>query len=170
MKRFLLTLGCALGAFLPTHASASTWEAWFQWAGANAARSGVRITFPNTCPPSQAAGYLIASRTIFLCPAAFSRGEAYVAEALAHEAVHAAQHCVAIGTGRSGFSSLSTLLAAHGHGTELLQRAQKAIATKGDVIRASSKGNAEMLLIEAEAYALEDHPTQAIQVMAAVCK
>lgn len=170
MKRFLLTLSCALSALLPAHASASTWEAWFQWAGANAARSGVRITFPNTCRPGQAAGYLIASRTIFLCPAAFSRGQAYVAEALAHEAVHAAQHCVGIGLGSGGFVSLGSLLATHGHGTDLLTKAHNAMASKGDVIRNSANGRPDMLLIEAEAYALEDHPTQAIQVMAAVCQ
>ena len=170
MKRILLTLSCALSALLPAHANASSWQAWFQWAGYQSARSGIRITFPSACRPDQAAGYILSSKTIFLCPESLARGEAYAAEALAHEAVHAAQHCVALRLGQSGLISIGSLLATHGHGTNLLVLAQQTIASKGDVIRASAKGNPQLLLVEAEAYALEDHPTQAIQVMSAVCQ
>ena len=170
MKRLLTTL-CAIGAtLLPTAALANPSEAWFRWAGQMAARSGVRIDIRNNCPATRAGGYILSTRTIQLCQGATSNGLAFLAETLAHEAVHAAQHCVGLHTGSNDMVPIGQLLAAHGQGTQLLEMATRTIAIKGHNITGSTRGDSRLLMIEAEAYALEDHPTQAIQLMEAVCR
>lgn len=151
-------------------AQARTWAEWFHWAGDIARQAGVTIRNPQSCPPGFAAYYQRSDHSITLCPGARQRGPAYLAEALAHEAMHAAQHCAGVRTGAPGPIALGPLVAADTGDTGLLEMANNAIRAKNDGVRFSTRRHPQSVMEEAEAYAMEDHPTLALQYLQVACR
>jgi hypothetical protein len=169
MKRLYPALAAALALQTPLPAQASAYQTWLNWAARIAADAGVSIRV-QPCSSRRAGSYIPSQRTIVLCQAAVLHSRALTVETLAHEAVHAAQHCVGRATGTGGLVPIGQLLAAQGQGTELLELATQAIRNKALDVTYSTKSNPNTLMSEAEAYALESHPNLAFQLLAAVCR
>lgn len=169
MRAFLLGAIGALSLLTTTpNAQAGTWEQWFRWAGASLNRSGISVDINSPCDPRAASYYIPSRRTILLCHGALSNGPAFMAEAIAHEAVHAAQHCLGLAHNRDTLMPISTFLAARGY-THFAGITRQTLYSRASSVSGSMRIGNGSALIEAEAYAMEKHPTQAIELLEASC-
>lgn len=160
----LLILLLALTIPPPARADAELFHA----AGVLRSR-GVSIS-DDSCPPSTIARYAISSRRITFCPDAIT-SVAMLREAMAHEVVHAVQHCIAIRRGEP--HTLHTIASAiDGEGlTALLTLKRITHIQRGAVVARSTATTsiANSYRLELEAYALESRLDIALNFFIAYC-
>lgn len=144
-----------------------------EW-GRRMAQAGVRFHQNQNCPRGVAGFYDRPTRTIHVCMKAI-RSVPELLEVVAHEAVHATQHCAAIAHGRPDvLMPISMFVGTHDPiaGAEMagLMR-QKATARRasGVAFSSSMNGHHTTPALEEEAYALEDHTTLAQDLLRTVC-
>jgi hypothetical protein len=120
---------------------------------------GVTINTPSQCINDLAGEYSHSTSTLTVCPAAMA-SEALLIETVAHEAVHAAQHCVggAIATvnGRSANENAKLLIDMVGD-------------KFADVARVTEGLSPAARVREYEAYGLEDSPATVLSILNKVC-
>ena len=122
--------------------------------------TGVTVTTPSSCPGGQAGLYSFSTSTLTICPLAMQSRELFV-ETIAHEAVHAAQHCVngpLIATVRKDRVGVWAKNIANG------------LLYKWDHVKAHTKHlDADARAIEYEAYSLEASPATVLAILKKAC-
>ena len=162
-----LTLATPAQAELGPHLKAQA-RAW----GAAFGQAGVRFVDSKSCPPGLAAKYEPANRTITVCSNNV-RTVYHYREAVAHEAIHAAQHCVGLRLGVDTMLPLQTKLAEYD--PELAYKWQlmvnELVANKGDALAQSKRFNSRGITapLEREAYAVESQNDLALGLFRAAC-
>ena len=170
MRQALLSLGALCACLLSAQPAAASSPDWLRWAASSIRQAGVEITTPPTCKANTAALYTFSTRTITICPEAVRRGYSYVAEALAHEAVHAAQHCLGRRLGLNAPRPIGIWLSQEFGDERLLSFTKRTAGRKAADIHASTRLNPSYYMAEMEAYALEDFPNEAIQLLTEICQ
>lgn len=150
-------------------------------------QGGVALIRMPLCVPGQLALYVPSKRQIQLCPDA-SGNQQQLLKTIAHEAVHAAQHCTAIRFGPRPFRFTDRLLptsrmivynpdpATHQRYYNFVQQAkswhEKEIV--GSIALTTHNPSPqlfrELVELEAEAYGLANEPKSALQMFLAFCK
>ena len=149
-----LTGTLALAA-LPAHAEAiHDADRW----GNALDRAGINVVLSDHCPPNLLASYTPSRRAITLCRGRYdSNAELY--DAIAHESVHAIQHCAARRLGSTALLPIANLIAQDNPklAGEFLLATTEVSASKTYQMQASTRfnGRAFALQLEREAYALE---------------
>ena len=173
MKTLLATAFAALTLATPAQAELSprlkaearAWSAAFT-------QAGVRFVNSRSCPPDMAAQYEPGNRTITVCVNNVKTLDFY-RESVAHEAIHAAQHCVGRRLGVNAMLPLHTMLAETD--PELAYKWQlavnDAVAGKGDALAQSKSFNSRGITapLEREAYAVESQNDFALKLFRAAC-
>ena len=169
MKTFLATAFAALALATPAQAfTQSEIRAW----GASFREAGVRYIAKKDCAPDLTAFYQPETRSIHVCTNNIPTVQ-LLKEATAHEAAHAAQHCVGRALGVDAMLPIQTLLAQTD--PKLAFEWQVAVndATEGKsaVIAKSTTFNTRGITVslEREAYALESIPAAALKMFRAAC-
>jgi hypothetical protein len=122
--------------------------------------SGVTITRPTMCPDKMAGKYEFSTATLMLCPSAMSN-EALFVETVAHEATHAAQHCV------QGPLLMTVRKERVDHYADGLA---KAIGNKWRFVDSQTKQLSEReQFMEYEAYAFEASPAMVLSILNKTC-
>lgn len=123
--------------------------------------TGVTIVRPTTCPRSLVGKYEPSTAVLMLCPSAMADEELFV-QTVAHESIHAVQHCVggplANVNGHSAEDNAKTLVEAIGR--DKLPHVLRVIQGLGPVAAIN----------EYEAYALEDFPDIALGLLNRFCR
>lgn len=166
-------LSCALAAALlwPAAAQAQS-ETARRW-GITFHQAGVQMEVDRDCRGSIAGHYTPSSRTITVCLNNInSIRELYAV--MAHEAIHAAQHCVGIANGRPGeLMPLSIVLAKSDPALAVQWMAvmRRGGEAKSYGMSGSRRHNRSLTtpLLEEEAYTLEDHPEDALSFFRSAC-
>lgn len=174
MHRLLLAALAAITFASPPAAGSS--PQWVDHAQRVLASGGVSLTYGPGCPVGQLAAYRPAIRSVHLCSAVAQGGWAVVIEAIAHEAIHAAQHCAAAMV-RSPQPLIPLGLVVHrryGENSPEFRKLQQFLVTeiagKTDQVYASGRGDSYINALELEAYAFEGHPRQALDIFQAFCQ
>lgn len=161
IKRLALAALCTLGLSSPALAEPTL----SQWVNA-IDRAGVQRRISDNCESRFYAIYHHHTNTITLCDSAFSN-EQILLETIAHEAIHAAQHCLALRHDRRGLMSFIV-------GMRLWDR-QKADATE-QIVREGlyyrdipREDYGDNQLIEYEAYYYESDPDLAMKMLLRSC-
>ena len=173
MKTLLATAFAALALATPAQAELSPRlkaeaRAW----GAAFAQAGVRFVNSGSCPPDLVAHYEPDTRTITVCGNNVRTTDLY-REAVAHEATHAAQHCIGKALGVNAMLPIQTLLAQID--PELAFEWQLTVnnATEGKSaeMAKSTTFNTRGITVslEREAYALESDSAAALKMFRAAC-
>ncbi len=175
MRRLILAAAAALSLLpLPALADAAT-IAWLDQASATLRRGGVNTILKENCPPQFIASYVISRREIHICPLAATYGWPMLKEAIAHEAIHAAQHCNGDAMGGATLRPLGHYLMAKLPDTDpelgsFFQLMDLVRQQKQQQIEDSVAGRGDLfLLLEVEAYAFEDAPSEALDLFMAFC-
>lgn len=161
IKRLALAALCTLGLSSPALAAPTL----SQWVDA-LNRAGVQRRISDSCERNTYATYRHDINAITLCNSAFSN-EQILLETIAHEAIHAAQHCLALRHDRRGLMSFIV-------GMRLWDR-QKADATEQIVREGLYYRNipredyGDNQLIEYEAYYYESEPDLAMKMLLRSC-
>ena len=169
MKTLLATAFAALALAAPAQAfTQSDARAW----GASFREAGVRYISKEDCAPNLSAFYEPKTRSIHVCMTNIHTVELY-GEALAHEAIHAAQHCVGEVLGVDAPLPIQTLLAQTNPklAFEWQLHVNNAVKGKSDLVAKSMRVNTRGLTVslEREAYALESNPATALRMFRAAC-
>ena len=174
MKTLLATAFTALALATPAQAEqlsphlraeARAWGTAFR-------QAGVSFVSSESCEPDLSAYYEPGNRTITICESNVETVDDY-REAVAHEAIHAAQHCVGRRLGVDDMLPLHTMLAEKD--PEIAYKWQlavnKAAARKGDLLAQSREFNSRGITapLEREAYALESDSAAALKIFRAAC-
>ena len=169
MKTLLATAFAALALATPAQAfTQSEIRAW----GASFGEAGVDYIVKEDCAPDLTAFYQPETRSIHVCTNNIPTVQ-LLKEATAHEATHAAQHCVGRALGVDAMLPIQTLLAQTD--PKLAFEWQLAInnATEGKsaLIAKSTTFNTRGITVslEREAYALESDPAGALRIFRAAC-
>lgn len=128
-------------------------------------RAGVQHRIDPNCDRWTLATYRWPERAIYLCNAAFRGSHQELLGTIAHEAVHAAQHCLALAHGRSGLMPFTI-------GMRSWDRRQADIheaAIRAD-LASRNDTRAGDDLAEIEAYSWEKDPDMAIRMLNWACK
>jgi hypothetical protein len=174
MRRLFLAAIAALSLFpAPALADPAT-QAWIRRATVTLQRGGVGTYVREDCPPGFLAKYVIPRREIHLCPLAVAHGWPVLKEAIAHEAIHAAQHCNGDIMGETQLVPLIYFWASHSPNDPKLAQFMNVLRDtyrrKGHQIDRSVANRGDRLLVlETEAYALEGTPDEAMEIFAAFC-
>jgi len=174
MRRFLLAAVAALSFSQPALADAAT-NRWIDDAVTTLRHGGVSTVVRDNCQPGYMAYYQPADRVLAICPLARFYGPAMVQESIAHEAIHAAQHCAGRWMGVKHMIPLGTYymnrVPAGDPGLETFFKLMAhTYATRRLVINRSTAGGSELLrLMEIEAYAYEIRPDTAMDIFAEFC-
>jgi len=162
----LATLAVAAPAQAFTKTEAHAWGNAF-------GKAGVRFISDDHCAERDLLGlYQPESRTITVCTNNIPT-LALLRETIAHEAIHAAQHCVGRRLGVDSLLPIHTMLASSD--PELAYKWQlginEAAARKSSQVALSADHNTRGLTVqvEREAYAMESRPDYAIQMLRAAC-
>jgi hypothetical protein len=122
---------------------------------------GVTIATPTICPSDMWGEYNYSTATLTLCPDTL-KNDAMAVETIAHEAIHAAQHCV-------GGPLVSTVSPNRVDG--YAERIVAAIGHKSrHVLRVTENLSEAARVREYEAYAFEGHPDLVLQILNKVCR
>ena len=122
--------------------------------------TGVTITRPTICPKGMAGKYDFGTATLMLCPSAMNN-EALFVETVAHEAVHAAQHCA-----QGPLVMTVRPERVDGYSKNIAM----AIGNKWAHVDAQTQGlDQEQRVMEYEAYAFESRPTTVLSILNKVC-
>ena len=169
MRAAVLAATTALSLLLPNPALANSWA---KRAAAILRTGNVELTTGRFCNGMRVATYTKINRTIDLCPLAFAT-EQSLKEAIAHEAIHAAQHCAGLAKGRDTYRPLGLVLldGDYPNGTAVLLRVvNDAQATKSRQIASSNPtGSLLIKMLESEAYGFESYPDDAIGIFQLFC-
>jgi hypothetical protein len=174
MRQPLLAALAAITLIFPSTAKGS--PEWVDHAQQVFAGGGVRLTYGPGCPVNQLAAYRPTHRNIHICKAATLGGWPMVIESIAHEAIHAAQHCAAtlVGSRRQLVPLGAVVHRQYGENSAEFRKFQQfllaQVAGKTDRVYASSRGDSYASALELEAYAFEGHPRQALDVFRAFCQ
>ena len=169
MKTFLAAAFAALALAAPAQAfTQSDARAW----GASFREAGVRYITEEDCAPDLSAFYEPKTRSIHVCINNIHTVELY-GEALAHEGIHAAQHCVGEALGVDAPLPIQTLLAQTNPKLAFEWQLSVNHATEGksDVMAKSMRLNTRGITVslEREAYALESDTAAALRMFRAAC-
>jgi hypothetical protein len=169
MKTLLATAFAALALATPaqafTQSEARAWRTSFR-------EAGVRYIAKEDCAPVLSAFYQPKTLSIYVCRNNI-RTVQQLKEATAHEAIHAAQHCIGETLGVDAPLPIQTLLAQSD--PKLAFKWQIAVnsATEGksDVMAKSTTFNTRGITVslEREAYALESDSAAALKMFRAAC-
>ena len=157
--------------WLATPAQAFTQSEIRAW-GASFREAGVRYIAKEDCAPDLTAFYQPETRSIHVCTNNIHTVELFK-EATAHEATHAAQHCIGKALGVNAMLPIQTLLAQTD--PKLAFEWQVAVndATEGKstLIAKSTTFNTRgiTLSLEREAYALESNSAAALKMFRSAC-
>ena len=173
MKTLLATAFAALALATPAQAELSpSLKAEARAWGTSFRQARVHLVTSDSCPPDVAAHYEPGVRTVTVCRNNLRTVDDY-REAVAHEATHAAQHCVGRRLGVDAMLPIQTLLAQLD--PKLAFEWQVAVndATEGKstLIAKSTTFNTRGITVslEREAYALESDSAAALKMFRAAC-
>lgn len=158
-------LGCITAILLLCANAANADDRARRW-GATLRRNGTGLVFKENCANSLVGVYSTRYRTITVCLNNISSvDELY--EVVAHEAVHATQHCIGILNGRPNkLLPISVFLAQHDPAlaTQWMAMMRYGGERKQYAMRGSRQFNHDPAtpLLEEEAYTLEDRPEGAL--------
>jgi hypothetical protein len=167
----LAQAAAAITLMLSTAPAFAVTKADRQEIGASLERAGVRLIFTEHCEAGLQGLYHHGRKTMTVCTAALRYADE-VDEVIAHESIHAAQHCAAQRLGKPGLMPLLNLLSDN---TELsiswLQLVNSSAQRKAASIHASSNFNTQGITpeLEREAYAFEDDALSANTLFKAAC-
>ena len=173
MKTFLATAFTALALATPAQAELSPHlkaeaRAW----GTSFRQAGVSFVSSESCEPDLAAHYEPGNRTITVCRNNVRTIDLY-RESVAHEAIHAAQHCVGKRLGVDAMLPIQTFLAQIDPklGFEWQLTINNATEGKSAEIAKSTTFNTRGITVslEREAYALESDSATALKIFRAAC-
>ena len=169
MKTLLATAFAALALATPAQAfTQSEIRAW----GASFREAGVRYIAKEDCAPDLTAFYQPETRSIHVCTNNIHTVELFK-EATAHEATHAAQHCIGKALGVNAMLPIQTLLAQTDPKFAFEWQLAVNSATEGKraVIAKSTTFNTRGITVslEREAYALESDSAAALKIFRAAC-
>jgi hypothetical protein len=134
-------------------------------------RAGVSLVSKEVCKPGLSGFYTASTKTITLCLSNLNSPED-IDETVAHESVHAAQHCTATALGVPGLLPISITLSTNPDlAAAWLRKVNNASAIHAKGIAGSSAFNTRGItpLLEREAYALENEPMAANGLFRAAC-
>lgn len=146
--------------------------------GVALARAGIGFKRFSTCDPGHLASYTSSDRSIWICPAALRDDAPSLYETVAHETVHAMQHCAGRKEGSNRLMPLALFLHRNGEkqvARQFLTRAFRETAAKTYAINQSlslGSGSRSPLIsesLEREAYALEDEPNLVLKLLPVFC-
>ena len=173
MKTLLATAFAALALATPAQAELSpSLKAEARAWGTSFRQARVHLVTSDSCPPDVAAHYEPGVRTVTVCRNNLRTVDDY-REAVAHEATHAAQHCVGRRLGVNAMLPLHTMLAEAD--PELAYKWQlavnEAVAGKGEALAQSKSFNSRGITapLEREAYAVESQNDFALKLFRAAC-
>lgn len=139
--------------------------------GASLERAGVQLILSERCEPGLQGVYHNGRKTLTVCLNALRNIDEFDA-VIAHESIHAAQHCAAQHLGKPGLMPLLNILS---DDTELsiswLRLVNESAQHKAAHIRSSAQFNRAGLTpeLEREAYTFEDDPISANKLFKAMC-
>jgi hypothetical protein len=164
MKKFLAAAAALTAITLTPPARAYVSEANIGYTKAIIQKlrdKGVTITQPTICPDGMAGKYDFTTATLMLCPAAMSN-EALLVETVAHEATHAAQHCVQ--------GPLVTNVREE-RMDDYVKHVALAVSNKWTHVNNETKHlSEEQKAMEYEAYAFEASPVTVLSILNKVCR
>lgn len=126
--------------------------------------AGIQRKVDRHCQPGILATYRWRQHAIYLCDAAFLGDQQDLLDTIAHEAVHAAQHCMARKRGMPGLLPFSIAMREWNQGKAFAIEA----GIRGDLIN-RGETRAEGDLIEIEAYSMERRPGLALELLVGAC-
>ena len=126
--------------------------------------AGIQRKVDRHCQPGILATYRWRQHAIYLCDAAFSGDQRDLLDTIAHEAVHAAQRCMARKRGMPGLLPFSIAMREWNQGKAFAVEA----GIRGDLIN-RGETRAEGDLIEIEAYSMERRPDLALELLVGAC-
>lgn len=126
--------------------------------------AGIQRKVDRHCHPGILATYRWRQHAIYLCDGAFSGDQQDLLDTIAHEAVHAAQHCMARKRGMPGLLPFSIAMREWNQGKAFAVEA----GIRGDLIN-RGETRAEGDLIEIEAYSMERRPDLALELLVGAC-
>jgi hypothetical protein len=170
----ILPVACAFLAALAAapisaHAADSLYDAK-EW-GRTFRRAGIAFNYSETCADRTLSGmYSRKKRQIFLCLNNI-RTESQLKETLAHEAMHAAQHCLGMRERMDQLVSVHTALAGKNPETanEWLSLIHERTQSKASGIAYSAQQHNYSVVLEKEAYYMEDYPEEALEWVKLAC-
>jgi hypothetical protein len=153
----------------PANAALSNQE--LRLIGRSFERAGVSLVSKKGCKPGLAGSYKPSTKTITVCLGNINSPEG-LDEVVAHESIHAAQHCAATALGVPGLLPISVLLSTKPDlAADWLRMVDNASAINAKGIAGSSAVNTRGItpLLEREAYAMENDPMAANGLFRAAC-
>jgi hypothetical protein len=172
MKKLLATTAAALAALtIATPAQAALSEQDLRFIGRSLSRAGVSIDIKETCKPGLAGWYESSTKQIAVCINNLSSTNE-VDELIAHESIHAAQHCVGAILDVPGLMPIAMLLSTKPELSDWwLRKVNGAVTVNARGIAGSSAFNTRGLTpqLEREAYAMESNPMEANRLFRAAC-
>jgi hypothetical protein len=171
MKKLLAAAAAVTALTLAAPAQAFTQSEIRAW-NASLSEAGVRYIVKKDCRSDIAAFYEPATRSIYVCMNNIRTVE-LLQEATAHEAIHAAQHCVGRGLGVNAMLPLQTMLAqadpklAYDWQLAVNNAAERKSAELAKSTTFNTRGITVPL--EREAYALESDHAAALTLFRAAC-
>ena len=171
MKIFPAIAAALASVAIASPASAALSNQELRLIGRSFDRAGVSLVGKENCKPGLAGLYTPSTKTITLCLGNINSPED-LDEVVAHESIHAAQHCVATRLGVPGLLPISVTLSTKPDlAASWLHMVDNASAINAKNIAGSSAVNTRGItpLLEREAYAMENDPMGASQVFRAAC-